>query len=399
MPFLKRAYKHLNDAISWLKKPRDYELLQKFIIGTVLFVLFAPLFLLALLVVYNLLFEVVQFEVWESILKFLELEVNTVEPSFGFAALLAAILSAPFVIWRTWVAHQDYRVKEQGHITDRINKAVEGLGAEKTVKQLAEDGTTKEFTEPNLEVRMGAIYALERIAKDSLRDHIQIMEILSAYIRQNAVKPLHVNLKLRLDIQIALTVIGRRAHSQIKLERKRKYVLDLSNINLDNVVLKGLNFDRANFEHSSFRDSNLSLGSFIKASFYQVDFEKAQLYKAKFNGAILFHTNFKATLLPYADFKNAEIGQANFSDNSQVDGVDFTEFKRFKYVKMQGIDLSHGVKIESEQLKQIFADASVVLAEKLSPVNHWPKVKLGNDFEKEYKKWLKDPKNYTPPKP
>ncbi len=83
------------------------------------------------------------------------------------------------------------RTAEQGHITDRITKAVEQLGAEKTVK-VQEDGKTVERTEPNFEVRLGAIYALERIAEDSERDHIPIMETLCAYIRQNssARKPL-----------------------------------------------------------------------------------------------------------------------------------------------------------------------------------------------------------------
>jgi hypothetical protein len=43
-----------------------------------------------------------------------------------------------------------------------------------------------ELTEPNLEVRIGSIYALERIARDSDRDHIQIMEIVCAYVRKNS---------------------------------------------------------------------------------------------------------------------------------------------------------------------------------------------------------------------
>lgn len=71
-------------------------------------------------------------------------------------------------------------------MTDRISKAVEHLGAEKTVKR---DG--KEGSEPNLEVRIGAILSLERIARDSTdhdkgRDHVRVMEILCAYIRHNA---------------------------------------------------------------------------------------------------------------------------------------------------------------------------------------------------------------------
>lgn len=62
---------------------------------------------------------------------------------------------------------------EQGHITDRYTKAIEQLGKL--------DGD-----KPNIEIRLGAIYALERIARDSPRDHWTIMEVLTAYVRQNA---------------------------------------------------------------------------------------------------------------------------------------------------------------------------------------------------------------------
>lgn len=162
--------------------------------------------------------------------------------------LAVAVFGAPLLVWRSIVAQKQVNVSEQGQITDRITKAVEGLGAEKTVRKIVEtpvqakpilgideplyevypDGSSKiekqsiEHTTPNLEVRIGAIYALERIAQDSLRDHIQIMEILCAYIRENApaksLEPTEGDFKRavpRTDIQTAITVIGRRSQKQI----------------------------------------------------------------------------------------------------------------------------------------------------------------------------------------
>ena len=58
--------------------------------------------------------------------------------------------------------------------------------AVKTIKDRAGDGTVREYTAPNLEVRIGVIYALERIAQDSGQDHTHIMAVLCAYIRNNA---------------------------------------------------------------------------------------------------------------------------------------------------------------------------------------------------------------------
>ncbi len=67
------------------------------------------------------------------------------------------------------------RLTEQGQITERFTRAIEQLGSDK------------------LEIRLGGIYALERIAGDSLametspgRDYATIMEVLTAYVRQNA---------------------------------------------------------------------------------------------------------------------------------------------------------------------------------------------------------------------
>ncbi|WP_207802420.1 hypothetical protein [Rhodovulum sp. BSW8] len=69
--------------------------------------------------------------------------------------VLAALVGVPFLVWRSIVAQKQVDVAEQGLITDRLNKAVEGLGAEKTVKRRLThpDGTTgiEETTEPNTE--------------------------------------------------------------------------------------------------------------------------------------------------------------------------------------------------------------------------------------------------------
>jgi hypothetical protein len=53
--------------------------------------------------------------------------------SFGLTGIIVAMIGAPFVVWRAVVAQKQVNVAEQGMITDRISKAVEGLGIEKEV--------------------------------------------------------------------------------------------------------------------------------------------------------------------------------------------------------------------------------------------------------------------------
>ncbi|WCR08257.1 pentapeptide repeat-containing protein [Paracoccus fistulariae] len=181
--------------------------------------------------------------------------------SLGAGALVVALISSPFLIWNTIIRQTTLNFQKEGHLTDRLAKAVEQLGAEKTVKKIVE-GVTQETSEPNLEVRMGGLLSLERIAQDSTaydkgRDHVRVMEIICAYIRNNApasmakdfplgdLEPLEegatdeqreaylrqieareheredwlttVN-KPREDIMLALTILERRSDKQRRIE-------------------------------------------------------------------------------------------------------------------------------------------------------------------------------------
>ena len=95
------------------------------------------------------------------------------------------------------VAQETVRVAQEGQITERFTRAIEQLGH----KEMA--------------IRLGGIYALERIAKDSEKDHGPIMEVLTAYVRERAPRQEEEETqngakKPPTDIQAILTVIGRR---------------------------------------------------------------------------------------------------------------------------------------------------------------------------------------------
>ncbi|WJY20123.1 pentapeptide repeat-containing protein [Fontisubflavum oceani] len=209
---------------SWLGIPGAPRAVTTLVFG--LGLIFTALFAIAVIAAFLL--------IWSVIAGGSADPSTTPTQSLGLGALLVALLSAPFVIWRSVVAQKTVDVTEQGLITDRINAAVEGLGAEKTVKEVQQfpgeprklpesshspftfgsqvsmasvlrrqtGGPTKPIFEslersvPNMEVRIGAIYALERIARENLDFHVQIMEILCAYIRENSpansAEPLHI---------------------------------------------------------------------------------------------------------------------------------------------------------------------------------------------------------------
>jgi len=121
--------------------------------------------------------------------------------------ILAALIGVPFFLWRTWIAQQQSDIAQyqaetarDRSYTELFTKAVEQLGAEKKAIEILtndqgekvtfEDGYPKtwETYVPNIEVRIGAIFALERIMKDSDKDAPAIVDTLAAYVRENCGK-------------------------------------------------------------------------------------------------------------------------------------------------------------------------------------------------------------------
>ena len=161
------------------------------------------------------------------------------------------------------ITQKNLRVAQEGQITERFTRAVDQLG------------------NPAMEIRLGGIYALERIANESEKDYWPIMEILTAYVRKNssvdAIENKNVTLlaidiqaneskqkevpetkKVALDIQAVLTVLGRRKKTfydgesnRLNLSHSRLQAADLEKAHLEGANLEGANLEGANLEDSS----------------------------------------------------------------------------------------------------------------------------------------------------
>jgi hypothetical protein len=179
----------------------------------------------------------------------------------GLFALIALILT-----WRR------VKVTEQGHITDRYTKAIEQLGK-------------LDVDKPNIELRLGGIYALERIARDSPRDHWPIMEVLTAYVRSNA--PLQTEpadqTKPGVDIQAILTVLARRRRDGRREEDEQR--LDLRRTDLRGAYLTDAHLEGAIFEGADLQRASL-VGAHLEGAFLAgARLDGARLYAAGFEDA------------------------------------------------------------------------------------------------------------------
>ena len=160
---------------------------------------------------------------------------------------------------------RNYRLSREGQVTDRYTKAVEQLGSDK------------------LDVSIGGIYALERIARDSPRDHPTVMAVLAAYIREHSRElwPLPEpgtetvsRRTTRPDVQAAFTVIGRRV---VRHDRER--------LSLRRAVLIRANLTHANLTHVNLTYADLRYTDLTGAVLNDRDPAGADLNHANLTGA------------------------------------------------------------------------------------------------------------------
>jgi len=241
-----------------------------------------------------------------------------------------AILFALYLIYRRVLSlEKNLKLTQEAQASNRFARAIEQLGTYK------------------LEIQLGGIFALERIAMDSFGDHWTVMEVLTAYVRENAKFSTESKLnsqnlnstilnghgngkpkdKAPTDIQSILTVVGRR--NWIEEEREQMRVLNLRMTNLSHIDLRRANLERTNFrgcnmEFANFAEANLS-GAFLgEANLRNSNLAKANLMGANLVGANLVNANLRGANLQGANLMRAKLGDAQLTE-AQLQGANLTE--------------------------------------------------------------------------
>jgi Pentapeptide repeats (8 copies) len=279
----------------------------------------------------------------------------------GGAALLAGL-------YFTW---SSLEVSREGQVTERFTKAIDQLGA------------VNERGEKQLEIRLGGIYALERIARDSPKDYWPIMEVLTAYVRENAPWPAklskdmspqqdHPSLKgdpaaaqvqpppkLATDIQTILTVLGRRDRTYEKkgqhlnlantdLRGANLWEADLQETFLAGVRLQGADLGRARLqgaflEEAHLQDADLRGADLQGASLRRAHLQDADLMQVWLPGADLWGANLQGARLFEANLQGARLRQA------QLQGADL-ERAQMQRASLLGAQLEGARNLTVEQL-------------------------------------------------
>lgn len=226
-------------------------------------------------------------------------ESNTQRPRADWtarAAMLTVVVTVITFAVTTFVTNRDNQAERdltrQGQITDRYTAAVDQLGRDQ------------------LDVRLGGIYALERIMRDSKPDQPTIVEILSAFVRDRAPIPCPEGRDHpENDVQAALTVLGRR---DPKLDQ------DKTKTDLSRTCLIGADLTKANLPEVNLAYTALTCARLPGAHLEDADMSHTYLGHAHLNdtiltGATLIKTVLNDAYLTNADLTGSTLNQVNLT--------------------------------------------------------------------------------------
>ncbi len=276
----------------------------------------------------------------------------------GFAVFIGGAAAATNVVFTQ-------RVQWRAQVTERFSKAIEQLGQ-------SEEG--------KLDVRLGAVYALEQIAKDSEELHWPIMEVLTAYLREHSrwvpaddrEEPTRLRDAHRsgdrpsADVQAIATVIGRR-----RVDRDRAG----QRLDLHSVDLRGVQWSEAHLEGALLREAHLEQALLVRTHLERADLgeahlEGAFLHEARLEGADLFSTYPETAKLNFAHLEGARLVTAHLKwaelDSAHLERADLFEAH---------LD---GTRLREAHLKGTsFLDADLTRVEYMT----WSQLRWAKDFD------------------
>ena len=239
----------------------------------------------------------------------------------------------------TW---RQVQISREGQITERFTRAIDQVGSEK------------------LDVRLGGIYALERIARNSPADRTTVQFILGAFVRGHTpwavgepAGPQHPTptvdehlpwLQVRLpDVQAAAEVLGRRLDPDatwtlylsrvdirgVQLDGATLTDTQLRHANLARAWLRGITLDRSDLKDTDLRLANLAEASLVNVNLAGAYLDGADLCRADLRGADLRGADMRALHLREAVLTGAR------ADASTVWPADFDADERQRHGTME----------------------------------------------------------------
>lgn len=276
-------------------------------------------------------------------------------------------------------SHDQLKLGQQGHLADRYTRAVDQLDAQRAVA-----------------VRLGGLYALERIARDSPDDRQAIAEVLCAYVRTAPRPALTAEVDAVLpgpppsdadpagtraaaepaalerhapDVQAAVTILGRwwqLLHEpppavdlrHADLRGARLDGLRLQDASLAGVLLQGASLVGAQLQGADLRGAQLEGANLRGAQLQNAALQDAGLQRAQLVGAQLRDAVLDGAQLQQADLDGAQLQRASLAG------------AQLQRAKLDGAQLQ-GANLGGARLRAAVLDGARLEAAQLQDADLW----------------------------
>jgi Pentapeptide repeats (8 copies) len=250
-------------------------------------------------------------------------------------------------------------VTQDRSTTDRFSQAIAHLASDK------------------VEIRLGGIYTLERLAQESPTEYWLTIEILTAFVRERSLRvevppspawahsprvgdpilPTASRRQLQssripTDIQAVMTILNRRDTRQDRPDR----IIELRESNLRHADLSGIELWGANLWKVNLRHAQLWQAKLVGASLGRANLSDASLWQADLEGAYLWKANLEGANLEQANLEGANL------DGSNLKGANLL------HTNLINTDLRKAIGLTRQQLSQAICDDTTQLPDYLEAV-------------------------------
>lgn len=327
---------------------------------------------------------------------------NAAGPNLGVGTLIAALLGAPFLIWRTAVAQKTVDLTAASQFNEKINAAIQDLYSQRQVTREDPNGDGRFFNgwDDDVIKRNAAIDRLLGLAEEAAaknpKEVGRIASMLSVYVRElskqedlKAKKPPSDaspdNLRqwawglnvARSDMEKAVQVLG--ALRPLVATEDDKPPIDLRAANLQRMDLRDLDFEKADLSGAQLQGTNLSRAQLQGATLYGVQLQGASLSGAKLQGANLSGAELQGANLYRAQLQDTFLSVVQFDENTTL----LEATLRGAAARLMGQTVI-------SQLRpfwhDVFADGTVHLPDGEERPAHWETEEL-NDFRDRWRAW------------
>ena len=254
----------------------------------------------------------------------------------------AALMGAPLVIWRTMVLQRDVTSRERDVEARESDVKLNNINALSAsyIQAMEHLGAMDPAGEPKVEIRIGAIYALEKIAIDNPDYRLQVIRVLEAYVNEQTRIPpedglttYQENYKLspRSDVAAVFEVLcqGNTPWISERLDIDGYYV-SFKKCHLNGVMFLSrqlrcsfieCDLVAVTFKHSIFEPNSI---------FVNCDLTAAQFQNTTTRGCYWAMSKFidDARSLHSANFDEADIRGSQALTPEQLEGIDLRTTKR-----------------------------------------------------------------------